>query len=276
MTAGGLGGLRQYNRRVVVRVGKPGTAGAEFDGLRVNFDIQKTDSKKPSKGKIQIYNLSEASTALFEEEGAQVFLLAGYDNPDLLFTGDIDEVERERNEQDIITTIEAADGRSKYQSGMLFETFDAPLDSTLLLRRLASNIPIAITQFPPNLRVIEYTQGYTIAGPIRDALDEITESLDARWSIQDGELLITPIGQATPQQAALVSPSTGLIGTPKKTKKGLKWSMLLNGQIKPRRTVKLEAETFRGFYLVRKVTHRGDSGFDTTYYTQVEAEEIGQ
>ena len=267
------GNVRQYDRIVRVQVGRPGTPGISFQGLWTRFNIQLTDSKKPSKGKIQIANLKESSRTAFEEDGARVFLFAGYANADLLFSGDIDQATIAKDGQDIITEIEAADGRSVYQSGQLFQTFDPPLDSQTLLRRLAAAMPIKFGHLASDLRLLNYTQGYTVAGPVRHALDEVTESIGAKWSIIDGELVVTNIGSGTPQQALLISPTTGLLGSPEKQKRGVKFTTLLNSSLKPRRIVKLESRDFNGFYLTKKVTLIGDSGFGSDFKADVECRE---
>jgi len=220
-----LGGIRQFGRRVAVIVGKPGTPGFRFEGLRTQFSITKTDSKKPSKAKVQIYNLSPTSRSLLETDGAVVFVLAGYGDPDLVFRGDIDDVKVEPDGRDIIATIEAADGRLVYQSGSLFQSYTPPLDSIALLRRLAAAMPIEIGNIPSNLPSIDYPQGYSVAGPVRDAIDEVVTDMGAIWSIQDGELIVTLVGQGTPDQAFKVNAQTGLVGSPEKTKRGIKFTM---------------------------------------------------
>jgi len=268
----GLGGTRQYGRVVYAIVGQAGKAGSRFEGLRISFNVKKTSSKKPSKGKVQIFNLSEVSRSTLELEDAKVFLFAGYENADLIFAGDIDDVEHAKDDQDMVSTIEAADGRRVYQSGSLFETYNPPLDSAILLRRLAAAMPIKIGHVAPSLEVVNYTQGYTVAGPVRDALDEVCTSIGAEWSIQDDELVVVPAGAGTPQLAFLVSPTTGLVGKPKKTKKGIKFTMLLNAQVKPSRIVRLESRDFKGFYVCRKVTLVGDS-HGSSFYCEVEAKE---
>lgn len=268
-----LGGIRQYGRQVAVVVGQSGKPGSKWTGLRISFNVVKTPSKKPSKGKIQIFNLNETSRGLLEAEDAKVFLFAGYANPDLIFSGDIDEVEHAKDGQDMVSTIEAADGRALYRSGQLFETYDPPLTSTTLLRRLAAAMPIGIGHISSDLDEVNYTQGYAVNGPIRDALDEVTSSIGAEWSIQDEELVVVKIGQGTPARAFLVSPTTGLIGKPAKTKKGIKFTMLLNGQVKPGRVLQLDSRDIKGFFVARKVTFVGDSGNDNNFYCEVEAKE---
>ena len=255
-------------------MGLPGKPGRSWTGLRVNAEITKTDSKKPNKAKVQVYNLGPDSRGFISQDGMVMQVLAGYGEPELVFQGDIDEVSTQKDGLDVVATIEGGDGRKKFQDGRLVQTYLPPNDSGLMLTRIANAMGIQLAPLPPELKTVIYTSAYTVAGPTRDALDDLTRTLEANWSIQDGELLITLIGKATTETAFLVSPSSGLIGRPEKQKKGLKFRMLLNGKIKPRRMVRLESQEFTGFYLPKKVTHSFDSGFDSTFYTDIEAVEV--
>jgi hypothetical protein len=268
-------GLQQFGRIVRILVGQPGQPGRQWTDLRVNATVTKTDSKKPDKATIQIYNLNPDSRGFIQNDGNVILLFAGYGEPELIFQGDVDEATVARDGQDIVVEVEAGDGRRSYQDGALFQTFDPPLTSTTLLQRLANAMGVGIGNLPTDLPVINYVQGYTVVGPARDALDEITTSLGARWSLQDGELIITLAGQGLQQLAFLVTPDSGLVGTPEKTKKGLKFSMLLNGKVKPRRPVAIKSRDFDLFVIPKKVEHVLDTGFETDFYTNVEAVETG-
>lgn len=267
--------LRQWNRIVRLVCGQPGEVGRGWSDLRINASIKKTDSKKPDKGTIQVYNLNEDSRGFMQNDGNVVILSAGYGEAEVIFTGDVDEVTHTKDGRDWITEIEAADGRRSYQGGSLFQTFDPPLNSQTLLTRIASAMGLSVANIPASMPVIDYLQGYTIAGPARDALDEIAESTGTKWSIQDGELIFTLPGEGLDQQAFFVTPESGLIGTPEKTKKGLKFSMLLNGKVKPRRPVAVRSRDFNGFVIPKTVEHQVDTGFDADFYTNVEAVETG-
>jgi len=267
--------LRQWGRTVRLVCGQPGEVGRGWSDLRINASIKKTDSKKPDKGTIQLYNLNEDSRGFMQNDGNVVILSAGYGEAEVIFTGDVDEVTNIKDGRDWITEIEAADGRRSYQGGSLFQTFDPPLTSQTLITRIATAMGLGIANIPASMPVIDYLQGYTIAGPARDALDEIAESTGTKWSIQDGELIFTLEGEGLDQQAFLVTPESGLVGTPEKTKKGLKISMLLNGKVKPRRPVAVKSRDFDGFVIPKTVEHQLDTGFETDFYTNVEAIETG-
>ena len=273
MTAGGLG-LRQYGRKVRVSVGQQGQPGRSWTDLRFTFSVTKTDSKKPDKAKVQIYNLGEDSRGFIQQENTLLFLFAGYEDiPELIFRGNIDEASVKKDGRDIVMEIEAGDGRVKFQQSFLVDTYDPPLNSETLIRRIAQSMGMQLAHFPDSLPRIDYVSGFSAAGPSRDVLDNVTESIGASWTIQEEELVITAKGESTPETAFVISPRSGLVGRPEKMKKGVKVQMLLNGKVKPRRLINLESEEFNGFFLCKKVEHKGDSGFGSEFYTEVECVE---
>jgi hypothetical protein len=74
--------------------------------------------------------------------------------------------------------------------------------------------------------------------------------------------------------AVVLTPTTGLIGTPSHGEKGaINAVSLLNGEIKPGRKVDIECRSLVGSYRATAVTHSGDTqGSD--WYSSFEAEEL--
>lgn len=269
-------GLRQFGRSVRVVVGPPGGKGRTWTApLRINFNVKKTGGKKPDEGKVQIYNLSPDSRGFVDQDGLVVFVYAGYGAaPELVFQGAIDDTTHKQDGLDWVTEIEARDGGAEFREGAVFETFKPPLDSTTLLNRVAQAMGLRFAVIPPDLPVLNFSQGYTLATTGRDALDEITTSLGAQWLVQDGELVVVVAGKATPEVAVLLTPQSGLVGRPEVTKEGVELKALLNGRIKPKRPLRLESRTITGWFMAEEVTHQGDSGWQQDFYTVIKATEV--
>lgn len=262
---------RQYIRRVRLEIGPPGKAGRSWTDLRVNWSVEKTDKKRPNKSKVQVYNLNGDSRGFVEGEGLAVRLFAGLEeDPPLIFSGAIDEVEHQWADRDIVTVIEARDGSVAWSTAAL-ETWEPPLDTARLLERLASAMGVGLRQVPADLPNVDYPSGFSLTGAARDALSEVLTPIGASWSIQDGEIVVTLTNEPARTEAFLASPTTGLIGSPEKTKEGIKFTMLLNGRVRPTDLVRVESRKYTGFYVAKKVTHSGDSGWDDAFYTEVEA-----
>lgn len=261
---------RQYLRTVEVVAGVPGQPGRRWTDLKMNGSVEKTDSKKPNVGTVQVYNLTQDSVGFLRQPGAVLKVAVGYGGEtSVIFTGDVDEVTFKRDGANTVTEVKARDGQLAFQGASLSQTFDGPVTNTTLIRRLADAIGLPLLEIPA-LEERVYQYGYTAVGPVRNALDEVCASSDARWSIQDGQLVITRNGQPTSEAAALLARETGLVGQPEATKHGVKFTALLNPLVTPRRFVKLESRDFTGFYLVKKVTHRFDTD-EQEFYSEAEA-----
>jgi len=265
-------GIRLFKRVVIVRVSLPGQEGREWKDLRVNFSVEKSDKGKPNKSKIQLYGLSRDSRGFIQEEGARIVLQAGYDqSPPVIFQGDVDDAEPKYDGRDIVMNIEGRDGGTAYNEAAIFETYEAPLTYSTLLNRVAQSMGLRFANLPANLPDGDLVQGYSMAGPAREVLDEITSTLGAQWSIQDGELVVTLLGEGTAEEAWFLSPTTGLINSPQRDKKGVKLRVLMNGRIKPGRKIVISSRDVQGVYIPTVVKHQGDSGWSDDFYTEIEA-----
>lgn len=267
---------RFYKRRVVVTVGAPGETGRRWANLRVNGKVTKTKRRKPNKATFQIYNLSDDSIGFIQGSGNSILVEVGYvGDEELIFVGNIDDakVKRDSGGVDRVLEIEAADARVTYQRAKIFETYDPPLDGATLIRRIASSAGLNIATIP-EFEALDYPMGYSIAGPMREALNEVAEDHGLEWSIQNGELVFAKAGEGTREEAFVVSSRTrNLIGSPTKKKRNVSFQCLLTGKVKPKRIVRLESQEFTGFYVPSKVEYVFDSGFEDTFYCVVEAAE---
>lgn len=102
--------MRQYGRRYRLEIGN-NKQSIVIDNLAISFNIEKTISEEPNTSKIEIYNLNannrnQIANKIFN----QVKLFAGYDEPRLIFAGQITQAYTSRNDLDFITHIECGDG----------------------------------------------------------------------------------------------------------------------------------------------------------------------
>jgi len=269
---------RLYRRQVLLSVGPAGELGRQWSDLAISFKVGKTQRKRPNRAEIEVTNLSPDSRAYIEEKDLVVVLQAGYETPPpRLFIGDIAEVTHRRSGTDIITTIEAGDGEKRFQLGHINESFDSGTTNRQVLRRIAQVSGLGVGHIE-TIDEIEFVAGYVASGHIRNVLDELCESVGAQWSIQDGEFQVVVGDNGTNEIAPLLSPDTGLLGTPEPVKvqgskakrnNGLKLRCLLNARLRPRRYVQLSSENHVGTYLVRSVVHTGEN-FGPSFHSELE------
>jgi hypothetical protein len=122
-----------------------------------------------------------------------------------------------------------------------------------------------------------------LAGTPAQVLDDYAAANNLDIWMEDGVLRAVPRGAATRERAFVLSPQTGLIGSPqpKKAGKGEKGSStveitcLLNGELRVRRAVQLRGtKALSGWYLIRSVSHKGDNEDGDEYYTSLEVTPI--
>jgi len=270
-----------FNRVVVLDAGLPGQTGRSWSGLRIGFEVEKLGDKTPDTAAIEVFNLNPDSRSFLSEPGTVVRLAAGYtgqgDSPPEVFMGDIrpESIVHAREGTDIVSRFEAADGGVKLQTTRLAASFAGPIGTRDLLREVAAKMGLDYAQLPDALPDQQYMCGYSIFGPVRESLDDIVQSAGARWTVQDGELVVTMDGEATIEVAVLLSPTSGLIGEVERMgTTAVRVTSLLNGRIKPRRRLQVESAGFTGIVRPTTVRHFGDAGWSPDFYTQAECEVV--
>ena len=272
-------GIELFGRRAVLTVGA-----VQIDGLRIAFKIAQSDKPEPNSSEITIHNLSEDTRGQIQNRELTVVLEAGYgDDIAQIFYGDIrkDGISTKRSGTDWVTTIKSLDGGEAYANARIQESFAAGTKLVPVLKKLARRTGVGLGNAIKKLSsgdasgaLTEFFDGVTLSGRSSKEMDRILRSAGYDYSVQDGQLQVTSIGDATDQTAVLLSASTGLIGSPEPGAKGLtKFKSLLQPTIRPRRKVRLETEQLSGFYVVRRVMHTGDT-FGEPWYSEIEATQL--
>lgn len=281
--------------------------GLSINGLRTSFKLEASNEPHPNNAEISIYNLSETSRSKLQKRGVFVQFKAGYkDNNSILFSGNVRYVDHVREGADWVSKMRLGDGENFY----LFDTgrfsFKPGTPTATIIETLASrasnlrglgNIQQFLAALPSNMAT--YPNGYTSNGTIYSALVTIAASAGWSLSIQNGVLNFVhhaPQASDFTEKGELLSPDTGLIGSPehgspcknnnmnvnssdkarkKQAKKNalLKVKCLLNPRIKCGGVVQIDSLAVKGSYFVDKLEHTGDThGGD--WYTQLEVKPL--
>lgn len=218
-------------------------------GFRISFQVDKDQESSGNKAKISLYNLSQESRNFVEDEKMIVFLKAGYQGGQIstIFFGDIQDRETVRNGPDVVTTLEVVD------QGKLLDTANVQIGlgpgATNIQAFSAAEEAMGL-QIPPRQKslipVKQFVNGFSFSGTARKLMEKLSREVDFKFSIQDGEIQIIGAEADDLQEAVLITPETGLIGSPTKTQRGAKFKSLLNPNIRVGRTIKLESKQFQG------------------------------
>jgi len=265
---------RLYNRDVRVVAGpltiEPRTATGENQPmLALTFSVAANRSREPNTGEIRIYNLRAENRAALQEAGLEVVLEAGYVG-DLrtLFKGDTVTTTIERDAVNWATTVELTDGGKEMAKARVNVSSRGGQGVGGALREVANALGLDVGNLEDKLAgnrsvLKEFLSGFSFSGSAADAVDQLASSMGLGFSVQGKTMQFLGAKEALPGPAVVLSPSTGLLGSPSVGEKGVVTARsLLNGLLVPGRRVELSSAIVEGAYVCDSVKHDGDTWGD--------------
>ena len=267
-----------FDRKVGLKFGLPNELGRAYTDLRIKFEIAKTSEPTPNKSKISVFNLTADSRAVAEAKGLSLVLSAGYGSTlEDIFSGDIARVITSLEGPDYVTTFEAGDGETAYQTSRLDASFSAGTSLREIFGQAVDALGLALGDVSgiPTKGILN---GISLSGLARRHLDNLTADSNLEWSIQDGAVQIIPKGTAAKGDSISLSPQTGLVGIPKKKggkkiTEGIELQCLLQPKLKPGSAFELKSKFISGEFRVIRIEHVGDTHGDE-WYSNIEAIEL--
>ena len=270
---------RQYKRVYDLTIVPTDGESRVIKELRVNFEITKSILSFPNLCKLIIYNPNEDTLSTLQKKYTKILLNAGYEGDLLLlFKGEIRNIYQSKNGTDRIITIYAGDGERDWQNSTFNKTFTENVTISNAIQEVLKSfeeVTIGVINGLP--QVADKLRGQTLSGSSKDILDGFADEYGFDWSIQDGEVVITPTESPLEgDEAVLVNAATGMIGSPTVTEIGADVTTLLNPRMLPNRAFKIESVNadiqlgnlfFRnikrtsaeGTYKIQEVSFKGDS-----------------
>jgi len=220
------------------------SAGLDLSQLHIIFSIRQSDVETPNNCVVRIYNLSEqTSSKLIAKEYDRVVISAGYESGPygVIFDGTIKQTRRGReNAIDTYLDILGADADEAYNYGFVSQTVAAgrtPKDQIDTITKAMGveqgYVPLALVGEPG------LTRGKVIYGLGKDQLRNIALSKNARWSLQNGKMILIPNKGYIPAQAIIINSKTGMIGIPEQTQGGIRVRSLLNPKLTIGQSIKI-------------------------------------
>ncbi len=256
-----------------------------FTGLNIKFKIEKDHEGTPNKGVIQIFNLSESSRDLINDQASRpikpkIKLSVGYQGQlDELFIGNIEKVKSIKKGTDWITTLEAGDGeevilKQNYSKSYKLGTNEKDIVSDVLsaMGELGKDVKNILDNKKSNF-------GVTIDDTVGNILDEYIGGQDKQWSIQNENVTITKVDETTQYEAIVLNKFSGLIGWPIKTDTGIKLRALIQVGFIPGRGIFVRPKSRSishsdlEFYRIEKVVIQGETR-SKNWYADIEAKTI--
>lgn len=291
----------QFIRKVVVDIIPTSGKGVSVTDLRIGFKCVKTNESTPNSAVVDIYNLSPNTRNLLSARNTVLSLTVGYlgltasgninqsvaGNPGIgtIFIGNITKVKHDKKKKhdldvtnkientDLITTVDVGDGDNQYRNAYLDKGYppNTPLSTVVpdLVNAMGLNVG---AQF--DLPKTSYTQGFAVTGLCRDNLNQICDTNDLEWSIQNQAVQIVSKTGTAKVATIVINAETGMIGIPTLTDFGVRVRTLCDHRLIPGRGVQITSQYLNNNqpqnYKVRKVTHHGDN-WTGDYFSDVEA-----
>ena len=254
--------MRQFGRVLELKIGNRKESIA-INNLRVTFSIKKTLTSEPNTGEISVYNLNDNNRNLITRKQYSFLELSVCYKEDvlrLIFCGDILTVENKLTGQDIITTMRCGDGHRAYTEKTIIKTMKKGQTDSDFLNEAVNSFGIQRGRINlPNDRALP--RGKVMMCDTRDIMHKIAINNNADWSIQDDQLVVIPKSTALANNEGwVISRTTGMVGSPQKTDKGLEVTTLCNPQYRIGSLVRIESKLteYNGDYKIVSIEHNGD------------------
>lgn len=273
--------MRNFGRKIGLLVADESGKALDLSGFRVLFSVEKTAAEQPNKAHIEITNLSESTASyLLNGDMKRIVLQAGYeDNYGVIFDGNIISATRTIDGTESTTVIDAGDGDNAYSFAVTNQTISGGYSSKDIANTIASTMSERGTRGIEASGIgdeIKYPRGRTMFGASRDYARMVAKSSQCQWSIQDGQVVFCKQNAAREGVIAFVlTPESGLIGSPVSDKDGVAAIACLNPQLKIYDPLQIESRFVKGTYKILSVKHTGDT-HGNTWQTEVKATSIDQ
>jgi hypothetical protein len=258
--------------------------------MQVVFEVTKSLGREPNRASVKVANLSKSTRESLEQaDEPELQIRAGYQDQglqDTIFIGDTQDIYSTREGAEIWTMIESEDGGRSYRSARLAMSFDpgAALSTVLTTIAGAMGVGIGNTAAIAGTATLAngsniFDRGLAIEGPAWRSLDTVCRSASLRWSVQSGVLQLRQQGRPAEVTSTLLSPSTGLIGSPSRTAKDPRTgeisvtarSLIIPG-FYPGAVVTISSDTVQGPWMVHTVRYTG-STVENDWYAELTLKE---
>lgn len=264
-----------------------------IEKLDIDFKVTRSLKKDPNTAEINVRNLAENNRREVEEKKiAAVTLAAGYERSpgtpeqegfaetSLIFVGDLRTAHTLREDADLITKVSSGDGEKQNKQARINKSYAPGTSVNKIIEDLVRAMGLGLGNLKslgkirfPNAGDT-FPNGTVVSGNVGLQLHLLLRSAGLEYSIQNGAIQI--LARRTPLrgQAVVLSPTSGLIGTPSVASDGIaRARTLIIPDLFPGRTVQFRTERVTGFFRVNKAEYTGNTA-SIEWYTDIEAEPL--
>lgn len=241
-----------------------------LSGLNISFEVKRSLSAKvANSAEIKVFNLSEDSRKKLQAmRDVFVSLSAGYAmGSSMIFRGDLREAWSSREDRDWITLITSDDAAKPRKKKRINQSFPAGTSVSTIIIACAKALQVGLGNVIKkangatlwNVTPATFHTGYVASGDALSQLDRVCRSCNLEWSIQDNQLQLLDRGAPLDEKGILLSPSSGLVGSPELGKGGVvRCSTLMIPGLYPGRRLQLQSEHVNGVYRIETTHHKAE------------------
>ena len=289
---------QQLRQRIChITVGTLLLEGTDGVGLDVQFKVKKTLKPDPNTCDLSIFNLKESHRKQLEQSLASAYspatapgtggiivpvkIEAGYvDAVSQVWLGELRSAQTDYSGVDNVTFLTTGDGDKAVTRQRVNVAIGPGTTSATVMRTLLKSLGIGQGNLPKALALLNksgvaqiYAKGAYLHGLTVDHMTDLCRSAGLEWSIQEGALQVTTLGQPLDGQAILISAATGMVQEPTVDTKGiLSVSTLMIPGIRPGIKLDIQSVTLKGGYRVISCEYEGATfGGNSPWYINIEA-----
>lgn len=248
----------QFGRVMALAIGSAGGEARTTPGLRIAARVT-YKSTRAGEAEIEVYNPAPGTIAAAQERGAIIRLLAGYGVPELVFEGSAirDGVMVRREGADRLLSIAARTGGVQLEQTRLSLSYAQGTRASEVVAEAARQLGLAqgVVQLGEDY---DLPPGFAYSGNAGELLQRLVSSAGSTLTVRDGALQALPSGADTGEQVALLTPMTGLLGSP--VRRGGKKRALVELEaqlipgLRPGKRVVVQSEALDGVFVARDVS----------------------
>ena len=286
-----------FDRKWKIVLSLEGEKDRTIRDLKVTFNIVNTLLGDYSLASFQIYNINKETESYITSHGCTISLRTGYHediekNWNVLFTGEITNSHELRQGLDTVWNVWARESFSIINQPVVdFQSYQVETPRLTVLNKLiehSEEFKGKITYIDNALTVLTKSDPLDQYSATESYGKEFSDILPSNlgWAVQNGEFFVFDIENPDPISlvgAIEISREKGLLTVPIADYTGVKFSTLLDGQLKPLKVINIKPNTIKynlgnefyvkrvdkekwraqGLFRIMEVTHRGDTRGET-------------
>ena len=274
-----------FKRTYRVVAGTTGTMGFDIGAvdestgrsIHCKFSVERGDSESNNAASIDLYNLSDQSLAILQQDNCTVDLQAGYEGDcATILQGTVNYIETSHDGADVCTHVDITDGMVATRDTNLSISYRGAISGRKILSDAAAQMGCGIL-YSPTCTFPSF-KNFSFVGSATTLFHQVCGASGNNFSIQNGVIQVCAANEAITALAYIISADTGLIGYPerlydsastsntdnantsrRKTQIGWKVKFLMNGHVQVNDYVRLVSTYASGTYRVSKIDASGDS-----------------